>query len=158
VSKLREWCDGLGGYLGIAGVLLGFALLCFLLLIQSSSDRLLWLGDRVVGKQSQGTISYTWHGESHLIAVPGAPDKPRVAVYLDPSNPDNAITNSVTTRILDAGLTVLPASVGVVIVLLGVLRRRRLRQLPLEAAATYGTGLDPEFVQRQLDQLRRPPT
>jgi hypothetical protein len=158
VSRIRAWADGLGWYVGTAGVLLTFALLWFLLILQSSNDRLLWLGSRVIGQRSEGTISYEWHGQSYLIAAPGAADDPHVAVYLDPSNPSKAITNSVTTRVLDASVTLLPAAAAMGVVTLGVVRRRRRELRASDAAGTFGTGLDPEFVQRQLEQLRRPPT
>ncbi|MGN6475339.1 MAG: hypothetical protein ACTHK4_17040 [Mycobacteriales bacterium] len=158
MSRLREWAEGLGWYLGPAIALLTLALLFFLLLLQSPNDRLLWLGTKVDGKEFLGTVSYDWHGQSYEIDVPGQATKSHVTVYVNASNPSQAILNSTTTRVIDGCVTLLPAAIGLCIAAAGVLRRRRHRLYATEAEVTFGTGLDPEFVARQLEQLRRPPT
>jgi hypothetical protein len=154
-GRVRAYSDGLGAYLGVAVALLVFAVLGLLLLLQSPKDVLLWTGTRVVGSEQGGLIYYTWHGESYTLDVPGYGNAPHVVVYVDPSDPTNAERESLFIRVADGALTVLPAALAAGVVALGVYRRRSTRRQDATRADGFGAGLDPDFVRRQLEQLRR---
>ena len=153
-GRVRALSDGLGVYLGIAVALLVFALLGLLLVLQSPKDVLLWTGTRVVGTEQGGLVSYRWQGEAYTLDVPGYGNAPHVVVYVDPSDPTNAERESLFIRVTDVALTVLPVSLALGVVALGV-RRRRSTARADSAVDGFGTGLDPDFVRRQLEQLRR---
>jgi hypothetical protein len=155
-ARIQAMTDGLGVYLGVAGVLIVFALFSFLLLIQSPHDTLLWTGTKVVGSERDGLVYYSWQGQTYTLDVPGFGNAAHVDVYLKPSDPTDGERNSVLTRVTDIGFTIVPAGLGLAVVGLGAYRRRSRRRAE-PAADQFGTGLDPDFVRRQLEQLRRPP-
>ncbi|HVV77488.1 MAG TPA: hypothetical protein VHC43_15800 [Mycobacteriales bacterium] len=157
-SRLSSAFDGLGPYAGIAAVLFVLALLMFLLIVQSQQDMLLWTGGRTVGTETNGLVRFRVDGQSYTF-VPdqqSSADKPRVEVYYKKSDPFAARLDSTSVRVLDLSFTIAPLLVAAGVVGLGLRRRARGRTSPARAESAFGTGLDPDFVQRQLDQLRRP--
>jgi hypothetical protein len=154
-GRVRGFCDGLGAYLGVAAALLVFAVLGLLLVLQSPKDVLLWTGTRVIGNEQGGLVSYRWQGEAYTLDVPGYGNDPYVVVYVDPSDPTNAERESRFVRGSDVALTVLPVTLALGVVALGAYRRRSTRRQDAQRADGFGTGLDPDFVRRQLEQIRR---
>jgi hypothetical protein len=154
-GRARALADGLGAYLGVAVALLIFAVLGLLLVLQSPKDVLLWTGTRVIGSEQGGLISYRWQGESYTLDVPGYGNDPHVVVYVDPSDPTNARQDSLFVRGSDTALTVLPVTLAFGVVGFGAYRRRSARRQDARRADGFGVGLDPDFVRRQLEQLRR---
>jgi hypothetical protein len=152
-GRIRAACDGLGWYIGPAVVLLVFALLSFLLIAQSRTDRLLWTGAKVVGQERQGLVYYTYRGQTDTLDVPGFRSARHYVVYVDKSDPSIAEAESTTTRVTDEMFILGPVILAAAMLALGVVRRRSQRNRPLEDYG-FGQGLDPEFVRRQLDQLR----
>ncbi len=64
------------------------------------------------------------------------------------------MADSVPDRVF-AGLFVgVPVLVGVVVLVLGLSRKRRWARRQSRKAASYGSGLDPDFVARQLEARR----
>jgi len=153
----RSRFDGLGAHVGAATVLVVLAALSLLLFLQSPRDRLLWTGQKVVGTERQGLVWYTWDGQSYSLDVPGYRTIPQVTVYLDRSNPSDAVTNSLLTRAMDGLFLVVPLVLAGVIVMFGVRRVRRERAYIDQPDRKFGIGLDPEFVQRHLEENRRQP-
>jgi len=158
-ARIRTRCDGLGPYIGGAIALLALALLSLLLFLQSPEDKLLWTGQHVVGTEKGGIVYYRWHGQNYSLDVPGRYNNaPDVSVYLNPSDPTDARTNSALVRAADGMFLVFPVVLGTGIVLLGVRRRRRMDRRELaEAERRFGIGIDPEFVERHLQEYRRSP-
>ena len=155
-DHLEEWFSGLSFYVAGAGVCLLLAVLGFLGVRQSTADMLLWSGTRVAASEQRGVVFYTWDHRQHTVDVPGYATKSHLTVFLNPAHPDDAVTDSLGTRILDALLTVVPASLSVVIMSVGVLQRRIARRNSAYQGG-YGHGLDPAVVHRLLAE-RRPRT
>lgn len=114
-----------------------------------------WTGTSVIGHEQHGLVYYSWRGESYTLAVPGFGSKPRYAVVFDRSDPSNAERDSLATRIADIALVGGPLALATAALGWGLLRRRSMRAGARDPS--FGRGLDPDFVQRQLEQLRRPP-
>jgi hypothetical protein len=125
--RLSGKFDRIGGYGVAACALLVFAVFAFLIELQSA-DRVLWTGTKVVGSERGGVVFYTFQGRQNSFDGNNFDNRARINVYLDPSNPDSAMTNSVPDRIVDVAATVVPF--GLSLLLLGVgLARRPRRQL-----------------------------
>ena len=158
-QRLRErvatWFTGLSFYVAGSCVCLLLASLGFLGVRQSSGDMLLWSGTKVAAtEQHAGVAFYTWNHRQHTLDVPGYATKSHLTVYLDPAHPDFAVTDSLATRILDGMLTVVPAALAVLIMVVGVVRRRIARRNSTSYLGGYGRGLDPEVVDRLLAERR----
>jgi hypothetical protein len=151
---IRAAVDGLGNYLAGTTACLVLALLAFLLVLQSPPDKLLWTGTAVSGAERGGLVYYRWHGQSYTMDVPGNASKPRYTVYLDPSDPEGAIAESVPRRALDGLLVIGPLVLGGALLGLGLWRRRSTQ---LISPGGFGTGLDPEVVDKLLQKIRQPP-
>jgi hypothetical protein len=156
-SRLRPTFDGLGGYAGAAGVLIFFALLTLLLTIQSQSDMLLWTGHHTIGVEDNGLVRYRVDGENYThVAKDPIANGQQVDIYYKASDPFTARVDSTAARVVDIAVTAVPLALAAGVFWLGVRRRRRTRQATSDEDA-FGTGLDSDFVARQLEQLRRPP-
>ncbi|HWC36793.1 MAG TPA: hypothetical protein VG650_18440 [Mycobacteriales bacterium] len=157
-SRLSSAFDGLGAHTGIATALVVFALLGFLLIIQSKQDTLLWTGRHAVGSETNGLVSFAVHGQRYtFVPNPNTSDnRSRVDVYYDKADPFTARLDSTWSRALDAAFVGFPLLLAGGVLGLGAWRRARRRTVPARADDAFGTGLDPDFVRRQLDQLRRP--
>jgi len=127
-----------------------FALVAFVGVQQSPDETLLWTGTKVIGSEQHGVVSYTWDHRQYSIGAPSiSPDnipidvnKPRVTLYLDPANPSHAVTDSTETRISEGLLIGGPLALGVLILIIGVLRRRVARRNFAAATAAKSAGMD----------------
>lgn len=160
-ARMREWSDGLGVYIGIAIVLVFFAILAFLLTVLARQDKLQWTGAKVAGSEVNGVVAYFWKGERYTIPVSGNATKPHVTMRVNQSDPTDAALDSAVIRAIDATMTLVPLAAAVGVLGLGAHRRRAQRHRLTQAAAdpeqAYGTGLDSELVRRLLEERRRPP-
>jgi hypothetical protein len=152
-QRIRRATDGLGWAIGVAAGLLIFALLSFLLIIQSRNDWLLWSGARVVGDERQGLVFYSLHGQHETLDVKGSANNPHYIVYVNKSDPTDAVPEAWTIRTVDLVMVPGPVVLAGFALSVGIARRRRQRRRPADAAG-FGQGLDPDFVQRKLDELR----
>jgi hypothetical protein len=124
LARVRKWFDGAGGFVGGAVVLVVFALLAVLLGLQSP-DRVLWTGQQVVGTEQGGIVTYSWHGQSYSLDVPGYGSSPAVSVYLNPGDPSQAMVDSTFDRVVAALLVLGPAAGAIVLLVLGGTRNYR---------------------------------
>jgi hypothetical protein len=152
--RLRERFDGLGGYVA-AACLLVFCSVLGLLIEAQSPDKVLWTGTKVVGSEQGGIVLYRYQGQQYSLDGNGFADKQRVAVYLDPSNPDSAQTDSLVVRAIDLGFTALPFALAFLVIGWGLYRRRSAETVRVREVREYGGGLDPEFVESYLKRLRQ---
>jgi hypothetical protein len=152
--RLRDRFDGIGGYVAVAGILLVFSVLGLLILAQSS-DKVLWTGTKVTGIESGGIVIYRYQGEQYSIDGNGFDNRARVSVYVDPSNPFNAQTNSWLVRAIDLGYTVVPFTLSIVVLGAGLHRRKNADKVRIREVREYGGGLDPEYVENYLKRLRQ---
>jgi hypothetical protein len=152
--RLQDRFDGIGGYVLLAGILFFFSVLGLLVEAQSN-DRVLWTGTKVVGSEHGGIVIYHFHGEQYSLDGKGFDNRAQIAVYLDPSNPFNAQTNSVVVRAIDLGFTAVPFTLSIVVLGLGLYRRKTADRVRIREVRDYGGGLDPEYVQNYLKRLRQ---
>jgi hypothetical protein len=157
-TRLRGRFDGLGPYAGLAAALSIFALLTLLLTLQSRNDMLLWTGGHTTGVERGGVVRYQVDGDSYThVSVSTPHEGAKVDVYYDRSDPFTARLDSLPARLADVGMTAVPLLLAVGVLALGDRRRSRIRKADT-SAGSFGTGLDPDFVRRQLEARRRPPT
>jgi hypothetical protein len=152
--SLRERLDGLSGYVALAAVLFVFSVLGFLVEIQSS-DKVLWTGTKVVGSEQNGIVFYRYRGEQYSLDGSGFTNRARVSVYLDPSNPNNAQTNGPFERVVDLGFTAIPFTLSILVMGVGITRRRFIDRKRVTEVREYGGGLDPEYVEAYLKRMRQ---
>lgn len=151
-GRLGAVLDGAGWSVGLATALFVFALL-FVALDFQSPEIVLWTGHRVVATEQHGLAMFRWHGHAYAVDVPGFGSGKKVDVYFNPGDPSGAMADNVPDRVV-AGLFVgVPVIVGVAVLVLGLSRKRRWARQN-RGAASYGSGLDPEFVARQLEARR----
>jgi hypothetical protein len=132
-ARVRKWFDGAGGFVGSAVVLFVFAVLALLAMLQSS-DAVLWTGQQVIGTEQGGIVTYHWRGDSFSLDAKGNGSSNAVNIYLDPGNPSHAVIDSAFGRVVSGGLVALPATGGVVLLVVGGTRnyrwmRRRLKRV-----------------------------
>jgi hypothetical protein len=152
-ARMSALLDGVGWFAGLAVALFVFALLAVLLELQSP-DVVRWTGQRVVGTELGGIVSYRWHGQAYSLDAPGYGSAKAVSVYLDPADPANALIDNPIARAFEGSLVVVPLAGGLALLAAGLTRRRRWARRRLRAASQGGQGLDPEFVARHLRELR----
>ncbi len=160
VTRLRALLDGAGWSVGVAGALLAFALLAALVVAQSP-EAVLWTGHHTVGTQQNGLVLFRWQGRTYSVDVPGYGSARSVSVYFDPANPTQAMAENLPARLFTGGLVGVPVAGAVIVLLIGVTRKRRWARRDRRAdGPRFGTGLDPEFVAQQLQQQRggQPPS
>ena len=144
--------DGAGWSVGLAAALFGFALL-FVLLDLQAPESVLWTGHHVVATEQHGLATFRWQGQAYTVDVPGF-GSGKVDIYFNPGDPSAAMADNLPDRLF-AGLFVgVPVIVGVGVLLVGLSRKRRWDRRRGRTAASYGDGLDPEFVDRQLRARR----
>ena len=157
--------DGMTPFVACAAVLLFMGVLAFLAELQSASF-VQWTGIKVHGDTYGGVTTYNYRGVSYSINNRDvrADDERHLptTVWLsrsDPTDTERAFIESPWDRWADfVFLTGWFFGAAVLIVVgwarLMVRRRRRNRDM---LQRTFGTGLDPELVQRLLAERRRPP-
>jgi hypothetical protein len=152
--SLRERFDGIGGYVALACLLLFFSVLGLLIEVQSS-DKVLWTGTKVVGSESGGVVIYHYKGEQFSLDGTGFDNRAHISVYFNPANPDDAQVNSLAVRAIDLGFTVVPFTLAIAVLGLGLYRRRAMDNVRVREVRDYGGGLDPEYVENYLKRLRQ---
>lgn len=145
--------DGAGWSVGLAAALFAFALL-FVLLDLQAPESVLWTGHHVVATEQHGLATFRWQGQAYTVDVPGFGSGRAVDIYFDPGNPSAAMADNLADRVFAGALVGGPVLVGVGVLLAGLSRKRRWARRQRRQAASYGSGLDPDFVARQL-QARR---
>lgn len=121
-------------------------ILSLLLELQSPSF-LLWSGQPVQGTQYATAVSYTYRGHQYVITANGKSlDHPQhVTVYVDTSNPHNAVLNRPATRWSDAVLVGGWFVVAIALVVVGQLyevHRSRRRAARADRRPDFGEGID----------------
>jgi hypothetical protein len=136
LGQVRNWFDGAGWFVGGAVVLLVVTLLAVLLELQSP-ERVLWTGQHVVGTEQRGIVSYSWHGESYSLDVPGYGSSKAVNVYLEPGDPSQAMVDDVADRVLPAVFILGPVAGAVVLLVAGGTRKYRWQRQQLKRAREF---------------------
>ncbi len=150
-GRLGALLDGAGWSIGLAAALFAFALL-FLALEFQTPDIVLWTGHHVLGTEQGGLVTFRWHGQLYTVDTSGDGSAKGVGVYFNPGDPSAAMVNNVPDRLLAGLLFGVPVLGGVAVLLAGLTRKRRWARRQRRTAASYGTGLDQDFVARQLKQ------
>lgn len=114
-------------------VLLG--VLCVLVQLQSPS-MVCWTGDRLVGSDEGGIIFYTVDGDERTLNDPHeAPPQPEpVRVCADPEDASRDRVAGLA-QVFDAAFVLTPFAAAGVVLLLGAVRRRRVRRRVAERRA-----------------------
>jgi hypothetical protein len=136
LARVRNWFDGAGWFVGAAVALFVFALLALLLGLQSP-DRVLWVGQRVVGTEQRGIVSYQWHGQTYSLDAPGFGNAKDIGVYLDPGDPSHAMIDNVFDRVATVLLIGVPVGGGVVLLVVGGTRNYRWKRRKLKRAREF---------------------
>jgi hypothetical protein len=152
-ARIRAMFDGAGLFLGLAAALFLFTLLAALLVLESP-DAVRWTGQRVVGYEIGGIVSYRWHGQTYSLDAPGYGSAKSISVYLDPGDPSNAMIDNPISRTAEASLVLVPLAGGVVLLVVGLTRRWRWARRQRHAAFAAGLGQHQEWIARQLRQQR----
>jgi hypothetical protein len=152
-GRLKAMLDGVGWSVGLAAALFAFALL-FVLLDLQAPESVLWTGHHVVATEQNGLATFRWQGQAYTVDVPGFGSGNKVDIYFSPGNPSAAMADNVPDRVFAAVLVGVPVLAGVGALLAGLTRKRRWARRQNRKQASYGSGLDPDFVSRQL-QARR---
>jgi hypothetical protein len=158
------WFAGTGAYPWIG---LGLAVIGILSLVGTmySSSWLLWTGQSVRGTEQGGIVNYSYRGVSYNLddtrsqQLPGSTQSKTRTVYLDPSDPSNAILDSTVARAIDVVTVIGPFLAAIVFVGLGFRRkqrndRRRRLTGAIAPGERFGEGLDSDLVQRLLAQQK----
>jgi hypothetical protein len=152
-GRLGAMLDGAGWSVGLAAALFVFALL-FVLLDLQAPESVLWTGHHVVATEQNGLATFRWQGQAYTVDVPGFGSGKPVDIYFNPGNPSIAMADNVPDRVFAGLLVGVPVLVGVGLLLAGLTRKRRWASRQSRKAASYGSGLDPDFVARQLEARR----
>lgn len=110
--------------MGLAAALFAFALL-FLALDLQSPDIVLWTGQRAVGTEQNGLVTFWWHHHAYTATTPGYGAGKAVSVYFPPGDPSDAIADSLPDRLTAIALFAVPVAAGVVLLAVGLTRKRR---------------------------------
>ncbi|MGH3069696.1 MAG: hypothetical protein ACRDND_33340 [Streptosporangiaceae bacterium] len=153
-GRLGAVLDGAGWSVGLAAALFALALL-FLALDFQSPDIVLWTGQRAVGTEQNGLVTFWWHHQAYTAPTPGYGSAKAVSVYFTPGNPDDAIAENLPDRLTAVALFGVPVVAGVAVLAVGLTRKRRwARRLKRQDASRFGAGLDEDFVARRLQERR----
>ncbi|MGH3423527.1 MAG: hypothetical protein ACRDO8_02290 [Nocardioidaceae bacterium] len=157
-AGLRDWLAHPSTKVAIALVVAG---ILFVLVVAQSQSRLYWTGQAVAGTNSGGIVYYKWHGEEFTVDDPATTPAHAtpVTVYVDPDDPGHALLAR-PVRWVDAGAVLIWFVAAAVLLIVSALRRRqqeRRRPASGHSADAFGEGLDSDWVQRHLEQSRRPP-
>lgn len=131
---LKSWAQRLAsvtGWFGGCAVVLVFVGLLAVCTEVLSPSFLLWTGDAVPGLELGDTVNYQYHGVSYTFEAHDRPqDAPpqKVTVYLDPSDPNIAAEDKLSTRLFDATFVLAPFLASAASLALGWLRWRRSLQ------------------------------
>jgi hypothetical protein len=152
-ARLRRLLDGAGWSVGLAAALFAFALVAALLVAQSP-EAVLWTGQHTVGTESDGLVVFRYQGQDYSVPVPGSGSARSVSVYFDPGNPSDAMADTLTHRLTSGLLVGVPVAAGVIVLIIGLTRKKRWARRQRRQRAEFGSGLDDGFVARQLQERR----
>jgi hypothetical protein len=165
MPRIREAFDGMQPFVVCAAVLVVFGVFCIFLELQSASV-VQWDGIKVHGDTHGGVTTYRYAGLDYSIdnTAISADDERHLptTVWLardDPTNPERAFIESPWDRWTDF-VFVTGWFFGALLLLLAGFIRATLRHRERETRMlekTFGTGLDPEVIERILAERRRPP-
>lgn len=165
MPRISEFFDGMKPFVIGAAVLVFFGMLCILLELQSFSF-VQWDGIKVRGDTYGGVTTYTYHGQSYSIDDPkvSASDNRHIptTVWLSrshPEDPNGAMIESPWDRWTDFVFVTSWFFGALLLLAIGFIRlllRRRRREATM-LQERFGTGLDPEVVERLLTERRSPP-
>jgi hypothetical protein len=136
LTRVRNWFDGAGWFVGLAVALFVFALLALLVELQSP-DRVLWTGQQVVGTEQRGIVSYQWQGQTYSLDAQGFGNSKAIGVYLDPGDPSQAMLDNVFDRVAAALLIGAPVAGGAVLLVVGGTRNYRWTRRKLKRASEF---------------------
>jgi hypothetical protein len=149
--------DGAGWSVGLAVALFAFASL-FLALDLQSPEIVLWTGQRAVGTEQNGLVTFWLHHHAYTATTPGYGSGKAVSVYFPPGDPSDAIADSLPDRLTAGALFAVPVAAGLALLTVGLTRKRRwARRRNREGAPAFGAGLDEDFVARRLQERRGSP-
>lgn len=159
------WSDGMAPFVACAAVLVFVGVLAFLAELQTPSF-VQWTGIKVHGDTYGGVTTYDYRGASYSIdnVAVSADDERHLptTVWLSrwhPTDPDRALIENALERWTDFAFVTGWFFAAVLLIVVGRVRllvRRHRRDAEL-LNDTFGTGLDPELVQRLLTERRQPP-
>jgi len=165
MPRISEWFDGMKPFVICAAVLVLFGFFAFLLELQSASF-VQWDGIKVHGDTYGGVTTYHYKGQSYSIdnTKVSASDLRHIptTVWLsrsDPTDPEQAFIESAWDRWTDFVFLTGWFFVAFLFLAFGFIRmmlRRRRREVTM-LQEQFGTGLDPEVIERILAERRRPP-
>lgn len=165
MPRTSQIFDGMKPFVICAGVLVFFGILSILLELQSFSF-VQWDGIKVRGDTYGGVTTYTYHGQTYSIDDPkiSASDTRHIptTVWLSRSNPEDpngAMIESAWDRWTDFVFVTGWFFAALLLTAAGFIRtvfRRRRREVRM-LHEKFGTGLDPEIVERMLTERRKPP-
>lgn len=164
MRRTDPWFDGMKPFVACACVLFVFGILALLLELQSASF-VQWDGIKVHGDTYAGVTTYKYKGTTYSI------DNTRVnatnlhhiptTVWLprsDPTDSTQAFIESAWDRWTDfVFLTGWFLGAFVLLVIGAVRQQIRRRRRDAMVAQRFGTGLDPEVVERMLTERRAAP-
>ena len=157
MALMRRWLgkifDGAGWSVGVAAALVLFALLGVGFVAQTP-EVVLWTGQHAVGTEQNGLVLFRWQGRDYSVDMPGYGSSQAVSVYFEPGNPTDAMADNIGDRALAILLVAVPLLLAAAVLLAGLTRKRRWARQRSRAASAFGTGLDEDFVARQLQQRR----
>jgi hypothetical protein len=156
---MRHWFEGTSPFPAVA--LIVFLLGCgFLLADLLSPSTLLWTGRPVRGTEHGGIVYYSFRGQSYTLDDPATAHVKSRTVYVDASNPSNAMLDNSVNRAVD--IATVGGSYGITVLLFaaGFARRahRRRKRRPEGRSGyrgSFGDGLDPGTVARLLAGQRQ---
>ena len=152
-ARLRGLLDGAGWSVGLAAALFAFALVAAALVAQSP-EAVLWTGQHTVGTESNGLVMYRYQAHDYSFPVRGFGSAKSVSVYFDPGNPDDAMADTLTHRLPSGLLVGGPVAAGVIVLIVGLTRKKRWARRQRRQRPQFGSGLDDEFVARRLQEGR----
>jgi hypothetical protein len=132
----------------------------FLVLLLLSPSRLYWTGRAVQGADTGGIVYYKVDGQSYSVDDSGAATGhgAPTTVYVDRSDPGNALVQR-PTRWIDAASVLVWFAAAAAVVALPALRRVRVgRRSPVTGAPsdTFGRGFAPGSMARYREMSERP--
>lgn len=145
--------EGTGPFPGFA---LAFVILgsVFLLAAALSPNTLQWTGQAARGTERGGILFYSYGGQTYTLDDPAASPAAAQTVFVDPSNPSNAMLDSPFDRWIDLLTIGGPYAAAALLLATGYLRRARNRHRRRTRERSFGDGLDPETVARLLEEQR----
>lgn len=157
---MRRLFAGTGGF-AVAAAGMAFVGTVFLIAILSSPGSWEWWSAKHVrGSEQNGVVYYSYRGQRYSIDDADSFRSGPRDVWLDASNPSDAVLHVTVAKASDWALTAGPYTVGLAFLGAGFWRRRRIRHERAQRAAEredgFGDGLDSGTVRRLIDKRGAP--